>query len=96
MVLPGVASVSVTDCVPVYVLPAGLNIGALACCCCAPVLTKDQSSIFWLDVRPPVPPVKPTYAVFAPTIEGMLIVQLVEKVPPVTPSVIVMVSVVPL
>jgi hypothetical protein len=60
MTLPGVGSVSVTDCVPVYVPAAGLKIGAVACCGVVPVLTKVQFYTFWLAERPPVPPVNPT------------------------------------
>ena len=39
-----------------------------------------QFKISWMAVCPPVPAVKPTKAVLAPTVAGMLIGQEVEKV----------------
>jgi hypothetical protein len=47
-------------------------------------------------VRPPVPPVKPTYAVLPPTVPGIFTVHDVLKLALVVASVMVMLSVVPL
>src|SRR6267378_3277284 len=55
-----------------------------------------QLKTFWTAVRPPVPPVKPTKAVFPPTMLGMLIAWLVVNVfAAFVVSVIVIVKVVP-
>jgi hypothetical protein len=57
---------------------------------------KVQLLIFWIAVNPPVPPVKPTYAVEAPTVEGILMAEEYVNVFPVTVSVRFSVRVVPL
>src|SRR6202035_4428665 len=55
-----------------------------------------QVLMFWMAVPPPVPPVNPTYAVFAPTVDGILMVKAWVKVLLVTVSVRLSVNVVPL
>src|SRR5689334_20718831 len=92
---PAVESLRVTDWVAEYVPAAGLKLGVAACGPDCVVGVKVQVSIFWLEVCPPVPPVNPTYAVLPPTTCGMLTDQLFVNVALVTPSVMVIVSVVP-
>jgi hypothetical protein len=93
MVAPGVKSLIEMVCVPRYVPPGGLNVGVA-------VIPEDEDKVqfktFWIAVRPPVPPVKPTKAVFPPTMLGMLIGLLVVNVfAAFVVSVIVIVKVVP-
>src|ERR1700683_1359299 len=57
---------------------------------------KVQVLMFWMAVSPPVPPVKPTYAVFPPIVCGILIGHLVVNVLFKVLSVIVIARVVPL
>jgi hypothetical protein len=57
---------------------------------------KVQLLMFWMAVNPPVPPVKPTYAVEAPTVEGILMAEEYVNIFPVTVSVRFSVRVVPL
>jgi len=59
------------------------------------VLVNVQFRISWVAVEPPVPPVKPTKAVFPPTILGMSTTQLVANLAFVVVSVMDMVNVVP-
>ena len=62
----------------------------------APLVLYVQVITSWVAVKPPVPAVKPTNAVFPPTVAGMLIGHDVVKVSAGTAvSVMVMLSVVP-
>src|SRR5271154_6500707 len=90
---PIVESVIVTVTGNAYVPATGVITGAAAVA--VNPLVNVQLSIFWLDEDPPVPAVKPTYALFPPTRLGMFTGQLVENAVPATPSVIVRPSVVP-
>jgi hypothetical protein len=76
----------------VYVPAAGLNVGAAA----TPVPDDIVHPIIsWIAVSPPVPPVNPTYAVFPPTVAGILIGHVCVNVAFVVVSVIVIVKFVP-
>ncbi|SRR5216684_7369961 len=90
-----VESVMVTVCEDVYVPVAGEITGVAAGGCVEPLDEYVQEMICCVAVCPPVPPVKPTKAVFPPTVAGILMVQEVVNVALVTVSVMVMVSVVP-
>ncbi len=94
MVAPLVASDSETVCVPRYVPAARLRVG-VATACTGPLPANVHDSIFWLEVAPPVPPVKPTYAVFPPTMAGISTVQLLVNVLLETGSNMVIARVVP-
>ena len=95
MIAPLVESLMEMVCVPRYVPPGLLNAGVDV----TPGLKEEdivQFKTFWTAVRPPVPPVKPTKAVFPPTMLGILIAWLVVNVfAAFVVSVIVIVKVVP-
>jgi len=74
MAAPEVLSVIETVCADVYVPVAGVITGVAAGDVVVPPSLKTQLTICCVAVREPVPPVNPTYAVFPPTVAGMLIV----------------------
>ncbi len=79
MVAPDVAELIVTVWRLVYVPEPGENVGVATVGVVEPAVeVKVHVRIFWLAESEPVPPVNPTYAVFPPTMEGILTVQLVE------------------
>src|SRR6266850_6371420 len=95
MVAPLVESLMEMVCVPRYVPPGLLNTGVAV----TPEFKDEdivQFKTLWTAVRPPVPPVNPTKAVFPPTMLGMLMGWLVVNVfAAFVVSVIVIVKVVP-
>jgi hypothetical protein len=74
----------------------GLNVGVATVPPPPPLeLLIVQLKMFWLEVYPPVAPVKPAYAVFEPMVFGILIGQVMENAPAVTVSVMVIARFVP-
>ena len=94
MFAPEVVSVMVTVCGDVNVPVEGEITGVAAGGCVEPPEEYVQVAICVM-VCSPVPAVKPTSAVFPPTVPGMLIAKDVVNAAFVTVSVMVMVSVVP-
>ena len=54
-----------------------------------------QLKMFWLEVYPPVAPVKPAFAVLDPMVDGILTAQVCVKAADVTVSVMVIARFVP-
>ena len=85
-----------TVAVPLNDSEPGLITGVCTCVGGGVLEDRVQVFMFWMAVFAPVPPVKPTKAVFPPTVCGMFTGQLVVNVAFAVLSVMVMVRVVPL